>query len=118
MKKEEKDLIDNNEKTTSQKKSSAKKQNSKEKKEPKTISAKKLPKIFRKKYLEKAYKKKILKKIYVSSDKKAKRWNKTCSFSGLFSFCFCFGNCNFFVQKSIVRKSACFKFARCFQSKN
>ena len=70
MKKEEKDSIDNNEKTTSQKKSSAKKQNSKEKKEPKTISAKKLPKIFRKKYLEKAYKKKILKKIYVSSDKK------------------------------------------------
>lgn len=70
MKNENKDIIENNEKSTSQKKSSAKRQKSKEKKEPKTISAKKLPKIFRKKYLEKAYKKKIQKRIYVASDKK------------------------------------------------
>ena len=43
MKNEEKEIIENNEKSTS-----AKKQNSKEKKEPKTISAKKLPKISKK----------------------------------------------------------------------
>ena len=65
MKNEEKEIIENNEKSTS-----AKKQNSKEKKEPKTISAKKLPKIFKKRYLENSYKKKILKKVYVASDKK------------------------------------------------
>ena len=65
MKNEEKEIIENNKKSTS-----AKKQNSKEKKEPKTISAKKLPKIFKKRYLENSYNKKILKKVYVASDKK------------------------------------------------
>ena len=48
---------------------SKKKKLSKQKKEPKSISAKKLPKIYKKKYSQKSFKKKILKKIYVQSDK-------------------------------------------------